>query len=45
MSKGKKSDLIGKIIVIALIAVFVAVGIVSMVGKRPGAMGGMGGIW
>ena len=44
MSKGKKSDLIGKIIVIALIAVFVAVGIVSMVGKRPGAMGGMGGM-
>lgn len=44
MSKGKKSDLIGKIIVIALIAVFVAVGIFSMVGKRPGAMGPMGGM-
>ena len=44
MSKTKKSDLIGKIIVIALIAVFVAVGIFTMVGKRPGAMGPMGGM-
>ena len=44
MSKTKKSDLIGKIIVIALIGVFVAVGIFTMVGKRPGAMGPMGGM-
>lgn len=39
MSKGKKSDLIGKIIVIVLIAVFVAVGIFTMIGKN--AAGGM----
>ena len=39
MSKGKKSDLIGKIIVIVLIAVFVAVGIFTMIGKD--AAGGM----
>lgn len=48
MSKGKKSDLIGKIIVIALIAVFVAVGIFTMVGKGAGKgmppMAGMGGM-
>lgn len=45
MSKGKKSDFIGKIIVIALIAVFVVVGIFTMVGKGSGRgmppMGGM----
>ncbi|MEE0133304.1 MAG: efflux RND transporter periplasmic adaptor subunit [Treponema sp.] len=45
MSKGKKSDFIGKIIVIALIAVFVGVGIFTMVGKGSGRgmppMGGM----
>lgn len=39
MSKGKKSDLIGKIIVIVLIAVFVTVGIFTMIGKN--AAGGM----
>lgn len=39
MSKGKKSDLIGKIIVIVLIAVFVSVGIFTMIGKN--AAGGM----
>lgn len=39
MSKGKKSDLIGKIIVIVLIAVFVAMGIFTMIGKN--AAGGM----
>ena len=39
MSKGKKSDFIGKIIVIVLIAVFVAVGIFTMIGKN--AAGGM----
>lgn len=48
MGKGKKSDLIGKIIVIALIAVFVAVGIFTMVGKGAGKgmppMAGMGGM-
>lgn len=48
MSKGKKSDLIGKIIVIALIAVFVAVGIFTMVGKGAAKgmppMAGMGGM-
>lgn len=45
MSKGKKSDFIGKIIVIALIALFVVVGIFTMVGKGSGKgmppMGGM----
>ena len=45
MSKGKNSDFIGKIIVIALIAVFVGVGIFTMVGKGSGRgmppMGGM----
>lgn len=45
MSTGKKSDFIGKIIVIALIALFVVVGIFTMVGKGSGKgmppMGGM----
>lgn len=36
MSEGKKSDFIGKIIVIALIALFVVVGIFTMVGKGSG---------
>jgi multidrug efflux pump subunit AcrA (membrane-fusion protein) len=46
MSKGKKSDLIGKIIVIVLIAVFVAVGIFTMIGKNAtsGTGGGMPGM-
>lgn len=45
MSKGKKSDFIGKIIVIALIAVFVVVGIFTMVGKGSGrGMSPMGGM-
>ena len=46
MSKGKKSDLIGKIIVIVLIAVFVAVGVFTMIGKNAtsGTGGGMPGM-
>lgn len=41
MSMEKKSDLIGKIIVITLIAVFVAVGITSMTKGKPAAATGM----
>ena len=41
MDSSKKNDLIGKIIVIALIAIFVAVGIFSMVGTSNTAGMGM----
>ena len=47
MTVGKRADFIGKIIVIALMAVFVTVGILTMVGKESGGgmpqgMSGMG---
>ena len=44
MSNKNKGDLIGKIVVIALIAVFVVVGIVTMVGNKDGAMAAMPGM-
>ena len=40
MNREKKADFIGKIIVIGLIGVFIAVGIFTMVGKNTSSMAG-----